>query len=994
MKVRSMKLKEAHAAKGGPASFCSVLWDQKAKHLVTASSSDVAVCIHDPLFPSFAPKTLRHHRDGVTARALSPNSTCLASGSVDHSVKLYKYPGGEFERNITRFTLPIRSLAFNKSGSMLAAAGDDEGIKLINTFDGTIARVLKGHKGSITGLAFDPNGEYLASLDLTGTVILWELQSGKIIHNLKGIAPGTGLDVSTMNVLCWSPDGETLAVPGLKNDVVMYDRDTAEKVFFLRGDHIQPICFLCWSPNGEYIATSGLDRQVLIWDVSKKQDIDRQKFDERVCCMAWKPTGNALAVIDVMGKYGIWDNVIPSSMKSPTKDIPVKNKSNGVVYFDEEDPENSASGNLSDIGGNSNEESEPPSRKRSRKHSLSEENLGEDGGEEIVSYLKVDTHKKRNRSSKENLDSGNMGFRSTMVTSKAKMQEAFQPGSTPVQPGKRHFLCYNMLGCITSIEHDGYSHIEIDFHDTGSTPRVPSMTDHFGFTMAALNESGSVFANPCKGEKNMSTLMYRPFSSWANNSEWSMRFEGEEVKVVALGSAWVAAVTSFNYLRIFSEGGMQRDVFSLDGPVVTASGFKDKLAVVTHATDGLPSNDQMLEFMAFNIPRGTQLLQGRLPLSPGSSLSWFGFSEEGQLCSYDSKGVLRSYTSKFGGRRIPLFSATKEKSDENYWVTGLNASKVFCVVCKKPEGFPQVMPKPVLTPLSLSFPLASSDLGGSESHEKEFMMNSLHLYEIQRTMDEMDSVGLDTTSLDDDAFNLEAAQDKCILRLIAACCNSDKLVRATELVKLLTLEKSMRGAIKLVTAMKLPNLAERFSCILEERLLEEAKKAMETNIKENSVAPVTADAIPGRSKAPTHTETLNAVTMSSSPKLSATSFVRKGITLEGAKAGTSKAPMVNETLKVKQTGDESSEKVGKVGDKRQVQQTSHPYDPSTKSSNKSGLNKSETSLGQSNRSSNPLLKSETSLGQSNRSSNPLLKSETSLGQSNRPSNPFLKATIK
>ncbi|KAG5066617.1 hypothetical protein GLYMA_04G158400v4 [Glycine max] len=994
MKVRSMKLKEAHAAKGGPASFCSVLWDQKAKHLVTASSSDVAVCIHDPLFPSFAPKTLRHHRDGVTALALSPNSTCLASGSVDHSVKLYKYPGGEFERNITRFTLPIRSLAFNKSGSMLAAAGDDEGIKLINTFDGTIARVLKGHKGSITGLAFDPNGEYLASLDLTGTVILWELQSGKIIHNLKGIAPGTGLDVSTMNVLCWSPDGETLAVPGLKNDVVMYDRDTAEKVFFLRGDHIQPICFLCWSPNGEYIATSGLDRQVLIWDVSKKQDIDRQKFDERVCCMAWKPTGNALAVIDVMGKYGIWDNVIPSSMKSPTKDIPVKNKSNGVVYFDEEDPENSASGNLSDIGGNSNEESEPPSRKRSRKHSLSEENLGEDGGEEIVSYLKVDTHKKRNRSGKENLDSGNMGFRSTMVTSKAKMQEAFQPGSTPVQPGKRHFLCYNMLGCITSIEHDGYSHIEIDFHDTGSTPRVPSMTDHFGFTMAALNESGSVFANPCKGEKNMSTLMYRPFSSWANNSEWSMRFEGEEVKVVALGSAWVAAVTSFNYLRIFSEGGMQRDVFSLDGPVVTASGFKDKLAVVTHATDGLPSNDQMLEFMAFNIPRGTQLLQGRLPLSPGSSLSWFGFSEEGQLCSYDSKGVLRSYTSKFGGRWIPLFSATKEKSDENYWVTGLNASKVFCVVCKKPEGFPQVMPKPVLTPLSLSFPLASSDLGGSESHEKEFMMNSLHLYEIQRTMDEMDSVGLDTTSLDDDAFNLEAAQDKCILRLIAACCNSDKLVRATELVKLLTLEKSMRGAIKLVTAMKLPNLAERFSCILEERLLEEAKKAMETNIKENSVAPVTADAIPGRSKAPTHTETLNAVTMSSSPKLSATSFVRKGITLEGAKAGTSKAPMVNETLKVKQTGDESSEKVGKVGDKRQVQQTSHPYDPSTKSSNKSGLNKSETSLGQSNRSSNPLLKSETSLGQSNRSSNPLLKSETSLGQSNRPSNPFLKATIK
>lgn len=36
-----------------------------------------------------------------------------------------------------------------------------------------------------------------------------------------------------------------------------------------------------------------------------------------------------------------------------------------------------------------------------------------------------------------------------------------------------------------------------------------------------------------------------------------MRFEQEEVKVVALGSAWVAAVTSLNFLRIFTDGGLQ-----------------------------------------------------------------------------------------------------------------------------------------------------------------------------------------------------------------------------------------------------------------------------------------------------------------------------------------------------------------------------------------------------------------------------------------------------
>jgi len=54
-------------------------------------------------------------------------------------------------------------------------------------------------------------------------------------------------------------------------------------------------------------------------------------------------------------------------------------------------------------------------------------------------------------------------------------------------------------------------------------------------------------------------------------------------------------------------------------------------------------NMQVLEFSLFNIAQGTQPLRGRLPITPGSSLSWFGFSEEGQLCSYDSK-VLTVFT--------------------------------------------------------------------------------------------------------------------------------------------------------------------------------------------------------------------------------------------------------------------------------------------------------------------------------------------------------------
>ncbi|KAL2935394.1 WD repeat and HMG-box DNA-binding protein 1 [Bienertia sinuspersici] len=812
MKVKPVKLRDAHkSSNNGKPSFCSVLWDNNSTHIVTSSSSDSSISIYEPLLLSTPLKTLRHHRDGVTALALSPNSTCLASGSIDRTVKLYKFPNGEFQNNITRFTLSIRALAFNKSGSLLAAAGDDEGIKLINTVDATIARVLKGHKGPVTSLAFDPLNEYLASLDTKGTVIYWELQSGSMLHTLKGVAPDTSSDMSIMDVISWTPDGDFLSVPGLKNDVIMYDRDTAEKQYYLRGDHVKSVCFLSWSPNGKYLATSGLDNQVLIWDVDKRQDIDRQKFDERICSMAWKPSGNALAVIDVMGKYGVWESVIPSSMKSPTEDVLQSKQSNGLLLFDEEEQEQSISASLSDLGEDSFGESVPPTKKRLRKSSLFEESFEDDiFNEELNSSPRSKSHKKPAKvynNHKECLDGGDGKPKSMVIQNVSKLQEPFQPGATPVQPGTKCFLCYNMLGSITTMQHDGYSHIEIDFHDTSRGPRVPAMTDYFGFTMASLNENGSVLANPKKGEKNMSTLMYH-----------------EEVKAVALGTGWVAAVTSAQFLRIFTEGGLQRHIISLDGPVVTAAGFKDELAVVIHSSQPLSSNDQMLEFIIFNIGNGTQPRKGRLPLSPGSCLTWFGFSEEGQLASYDSKGMLRVYSDQFGGSWLPLFSASKvKKPDENYWVVGLNSEKLFCIVCKSPDSYPKVSYKPVLSLLDFSFPLASSDLG-AETLENEFIYRSTRLLQIQKTMDETEAAGVDCTVLDDEAFNMEAALDRCILRLIASCCNGDKLVRATELVKLLSLEKSVRGAIKLVTTLKLPNLAERFNSILEERLLNDTPK--------------------------------------------------------------------------------------------------------------------------------------------------------------------------
>lgn len=71
-----------------------------------------------------------------------------------------------------------------------------------------------------------------------------------------------------------------------------------------------------------------------------------------------------------------------------------------------------------------------------------------------------------------------------------------------------------------------------------------------------------------------------------------MRFEAEEVQAVALGNGWVAAATSLNFLRIFTDGGLQvcnpwEFLFSVL--------FNLKLPTITQAYDNWKQNWTALE---------------------------------------------------------------------------------------------------------------------------------------------------------------------------------------------------------------------------------------------------------------------------------------------------------------------------------------------------------------------------------------------------------------
>ena len=77
------------------------------------------------------------------------------------------------------------------------------------------------------------------------------------------------------------------------------------------------------------------------------------------------------------------------------------------------------------------------------------------------------------------------------------------------------------------------------------------------------------------------------FSSWDNNKEWSTTLpDDEEAQCVALGEGWVAVATDTRNVRLLTVTGVQREMFSVPGPVVCMSGHGGQLMVVYHRAMG------------------------------------------------------------------------------------------------------------------------------------------------------------------------------------------------------------------------------------------------------------------------------------------------------------------------------------------------------------------------------------------------------------------------
>jgi WD40 repeat protein len=101
----------------------------------------------------------------------------------------------------------LGGLAFNSDGRLLAVGNEDE-LEIFSTDSGARKAIPIGE--TVTSIAFSPDGQRVLGVGYNGTVTVAHVEAGKVLLQLKSLAPVRPNDTAANARVAFSPDGRTL----------------------------------------------------------------------------------------------------------------------------------------------------------------------------------------------------------------------------------------------------------------------------------------------------------------------------------------------------------------------------------------------------------------------------------------------------------------------------------------------------------------------------------------------------------------------------------------------------------------------------------------------------------------------------------------------------------------------------------------------------------------------------------------------------------------
>ena len=285
---------------------------------------------------------LRNDPGNVSAR-ISPTGTCFAWVQGDQ-VRVFDLPEvrERFVIEVPQLT-PPGSVAFSDDGlRILVRSRKSAAFGVFETSSGELLSLLGDERDELQpgGWAGKPadissDGSWVATGRIS-MVEIWDVESGEKLRQLHGheervknlviasddtLFSGTGLNARRWDLTeaevprilrlhseaiydhAFSPDGTRIATVGNDGALVVWDRQTRERVFRVAAHRIRSRN-VGFTPDGQTICTSGRDGYLRFWNAADGRALSEHRLGhEGVCDLLSASSGDGLQVVATFDKW-------------------------------------------------------------------------------------------------------------------------------------------------------------------------------------------------------------------------------------------------------------------------------------------------------------------------------------------------------------------------------------------------------------------------------------------------------------------------------------------------------------------------------------------------------------------------------------------------------------------------------------------------------------------------------------------------------------------
>ena len=204
----------------------------------------------------------RHH-DWIRTIRFSPDGRWLVTGGNDGRLLLWTMDRPGEVRSLGEQAEAIAAAAFSPDGTQIACVGFNAVLRLFGPGDRP-QRQLECPSADMNCVAFDADGKRLAAAGRCGTIRVWEIPTGRPIHEITTLKRRVrSLEFTTGGSLVAAGDDGAVAIldPQRPNDPRTLPR-TGGKLYAAR------------MIDASLLATGGSDDLIHLWDLNANERID------------------------------------------------------------------------------------------------------------------------------------------------------------------------------------------------------------------------------------------------------------------------------------------------------------------------------------------------------------------------------------------------------------------------------------------------------------------------------------------------------------------------------------------------------------------------------------------------------------------------------------------------------------------------------------------------------------------------------------------------